>query len=274
MEWWQALVLGIVEGVTEFLPVSSTGHLILAERALGLPQNEAIDAYTICIQAGAIVAVLALYPQRIASAANGAIGRDPAGRRLLINLVVGFLPAGILGFALHHAIEQVLFGLWPVVGAWMVGGFAILAFERWKRDHPRGPGLALDQLDARGAALIGLAQCLALWPGTSRSLATLIAGMLVGLSVPAAVEFTFLLGVVTLGAATAFAGLKHGPEMVHEFGPVPIVLGFMTAALAAAAAVKGFVGWLGSHGLELFAAWRIVLALIVAALLVIGALKP
>lgn len=264
----QALILGIVEGVTEFLPVSSTGHLLLAQRALGIERSEAADAYAICIQAGAIVAVLALYRQRIVQILRGVIGQDPAGRKLLIHLVIAFVPAVVLGLLFEKKIDVVLFGLWPVVAAWAMGGVAILALRK-----RRGGSRGLTDIDARTALLIGLAQCLALWPGTSRSLATILGALVLGLSMPAAVEFSFLLGLETLGAATAYKALKHGPEMLDAYGMGPILLGFVAAAVAAFVSVKWLVGWLQSHGMEVFAFWRLGLAAVVAALLAAGVLS-
>lgn len=263
----QALILGIVEGVTEFLPVSSTGHLLLAQRALGIERTEAADAYAICIQAGAIVAVLALYRQRIAQILRGVLGRDNDGRKLSMHLVIAFVPAVVLGLLFEKKIDAVLFGLWPVVAAWAVGGVAILALRG------RGGSRTLTDIDARTALLIGLAQCLALWPGTSRSLATILGALLLGLSMPAAVEFSFLLGLETLGAATAYKALKHGPEMLDAYGLGPILLGFVAAAVAAFVSVKWLVGWLQAHGMEVFAFWRLGLAAVVAALLAAGMLS-
>lgn len=264
----EAVLLGIVEGVTEFLPVSSTGHLILAERALGLKDDPAADAFAICIQAGAIVAVLGLYRARVGQMIRGVIGRDAVGLRLAMNVVIAFLPAAVCGLAFSSAIKEYLFGLWPVVAAWIAGGGAILAFR-----HRMGVGVRrMEDLDPRTAAMIGVAQCLALWPGTSRSLATILGGALLGLSLPAAVEFSFLLGLVTLLAATAHDGLKHGAAMVSEFGVTTLVVGTASAAVSAALSVRWLVGWLQSHGMEVFAVWRIGLAVIVAALLVSGVL--
>lgn len=262
----EALILGIVEGITEYLPVSSTGHLLLAERALGIPRTDASDAYAICIQAGAIAAVLGLYRARIRQILLGVAGRDPVGRRLGVQLVVAFLPAAILGFLFKDDIKRELFGLWPVVGALAAGGVAILALRG------RKGGRTLEALDLRTAALIGVAQCLALWPGTSRSLATILGAVLLGVSMPAAVEFSFLLGLETLGAATAYSALQDGDEMVREFGAGPILVGFLASALSAFLAVKWLVGFLQSHGLEIFAAWRLGLAALVAALLAAGVL--
>ncbi|MDP2306208.1 MAG: undecaprenyl-diphosphate phosphatase [Pseudomonadota bacterium] len=266
MTWFQALVLGLVEGLTEYLPVSSTGHLLLAQRVLGIPRSPAADAYAICIQAGAILAVLGLYRARVAQMLQGVIGRDPAGRRLAIQLAVAFVPAAVIGFLFNDRIDDLLFGLWPIVFAWTVGGAAIFLLRG------RSGGRALEALDLRTALLIGCCQCLALWPGTSRSLATILGGVLLGVSLPAAVEFSFLLGLLTLGAATSYSALKHGDEMLAAFGMAPLIIGFVASAVAAAVSVKWLVAWLQSHGLEVFAVWRIGLAGVVAVLLTAGVL--
>ncbi len=262
----QALILGIVEGITEYLPVSSTGHLLLTERVLGIPHTDAADTYAICIQAGAIVAVLGLYRARVIQILRGLAGQDAEGRDLFVNLVVAFVPAAAIGFLFDKKIDALLFGLRPVVVAWVVGGVVILATRGRKGTR------TLPQIDVKTAALIGLCQTLALWPGTSRSLATILGAVLLGVSMPAAVEFSFLLGLMTLGAATSYKGLKDGAEMVQTFGWGPIVLGFVAAGVSAAVAVKWLVGWLQSHGMELFAAWRIGLGIVVGALIVAGLL--
>jgi undecaprenyl-diphosphatase len=271
MSWWQAVVLGLVEGVTEFLPVSSTGHLLLAQRVLGIPETDASNAYAICIQAGAIVAVLLVFRERIARIVRGIAGQDADGRRLGGLVVLAFLPAAVLGPVLDHPIERVLFGLWPIVLAWAVGGVGIVGFTRWNEGRA---GASLETLDARGALIIGLAQCVAMWPGTSRSLVTIVAACLVGLSLPAAVEFSFLLGLITLGAATAFKAVKHTDDMLDAYGAVPIVVGFVVAAISAFAAVRWLLAWLEQHGLGLFAGWRLGIALLVAGLLLGGMLTP
>src|SRR5262245_2992630 len=170
MTAWEAIVLGVVEGVTEFLPVSSTGHLILAQRALGIGDDEASRAFAICIQAGAIAAVLGLYFPRVRAMASG------RASALLLQLAVAFLPAAVLGLLLEKWIDAHLFGLWPVVGAWLVGGIALLFLAR----RLRGGARPLESIDLRLAFLVGLCQCLALWPGTSRSLATIGGGILLG----------------------------------------------------------------------------------------------
>jgi len=268
----QALILGIVEGVTEYLPVSSTGHLLLAQRLMGIPSSAASDAFAISIQGGAILAVLGLYRGRVAQMLAGLAGRDTTGRTLLINLVAAFVPAAVIGLMLEKPIKKYLFGgdewgLWPVVAAWLVGGLAILAvsFARRRRGASPNTGLDLDHLTIRMALIVGFAQCLAMWPGVSRSLITIVGGVLVGLSLPAAVELSFLLGVITLSAATAYDALKHGSEMLATYGAVPLLIGFGAAWVSALLAVKWMVGYLKSHGMEIFGWYRVALAVAVAA---------
>jgi undecaprenyl-diphosphatase len=277
MDWWKALILGIVEGLTEYLPVSSTGHLLLTQRILGIPQSESADAFAICIQAGAIVAVLALYFSRIRQMALGIMGKDPAGVKMGINIVAAFLPAAFIGLLLEKPIKRYLFGgeawgLWPIVAAWVVGGVAILAVSWWQasRQENHHTGLSLDSLTWSMAIVVGLIQCIAMWPGVSRSLVTIVGGLLVGLNLSAAVEFSFLLGLLTLGAATAYDGLKYGQEMVRSFGPLALLFGFLGAWVSAVLAVKWMVSYLRQHGLEIFGYYRIALGILVAILILSG----
>lgn len=266
------MLLGIVEGVTEYLPVSSTGHLILTQRAMGIPHSDAANAFAICIQGGAILAVLTLYFNHVKQMACGLLGQDVMGRRLAINLMVSVLPLAGVVF-LEKAIKGYLFGLWPVTGAWFVGGVAILVVSWWRRaGGQKADGRDLTQLTWPMALVIGLAQCIAVWPGTSRSLVTIVGGVVVGLSLPAAVEFSFLLGVVTLGAATAKDTLEYGPLMVTEYGLGTMIAGGLCAFVSAVIAVKWMVAYLNQHGLELFGYYRVVLAVVVALLLVTGIL--
>ncbi len=278
----QAVVLGLVEGITEYLPVSSTGHLLMAERLLGIgrtdsvgaetpqPTKAASDAYAICIQAGAILAVLGLYFGRVRQMLAGLFGQDRAGRRLLINLAAGFLPAAVIGLLFNKIIKQYLFGPWPIVFAWFAGGLAILVMDRPRRgdEQPSRVLLSLTDMNWKMALLIGLAQCIAMWPGVSRSLVTIMGGMLVGLSLSAAVEFSFLLGLVTLSAATAYDGLKHGRIMLQTFDVLPMAVGLVVAFIAAVIAVKWMVAYLNRHGLAIFGWYRIILAVIASGLIV------
>lgn len=274
MEPWQALILGLVEGLTEYLPVSSTGHLLLVQRLLGLADTEAANAYAICIQAGAVAAVLGLYFRRAKQIARGLLGTDVAGRRLAVALVIAFAPAAVVGPLLDDRIEQHLFGLWPVVAAWFVGGVAILIVAHRRRGLLPPGGFALEELRLVGALVIGLSQCLAMWPGTSRSLVTIVSGVLVGMNLAAAVEFSFLLGVLTLFAATAYKSISHGASMLDDFGVLNLALGFAAAFVSAIVSVRWMVGYLQRRGLELFGYWRVGLALVVAGLILGGAFDP
>lgn len=272
LETWEAVLLGIVEGVTEFLPVSSTGHLLLAQRALGLERSVALDAFVVVIQLGAILAVLGLYRARAAQMFRGLLGRDAAGLRLSGRVVLAFLPAGVLGLLVEHAVERHLYGLWPITAAWAVGGVLLLLVGRHL--GPRASGAGLDVLSVRGALLIGLFQCAALIPGTSRSLVSLLGGIVAGLSLAAAVEFSFLLGGLTLAAAAGWKVLTQGTAMLEGLGAVALAWGSVAAALAAAASVAFLAAWVRRHGLGLFGWYRLGLAALIAGLLLTGALPP
>jgi len=277
MEWWQSLILGLVEGVTEYLPVSSTGHLLVTQRFLGLESNETNDAFAICIQAGAIVAVLGLYARRVRDMALGVLGKNPVGLKLSLAVLTAFMPAAIIGLLLQDWIKLYLFGgekwgLWPIVAAWFVGGVAILAVDayRKKRRSETGTGLDLESLTIRMALIIGFIQCIAMWPGVSRSLVTIVGGVLVGLNLRSAVEFSFLLGVLTLGATTAYDGFKHGAQMLEAFGPGVLAIGFLAAWVSAVLSVKWMVSYLNKHGLGIFGWYRIALAITIAVLIIQG----
>jgi undecaprenyl-diphosphatase len=274
LEWWHAVVLGLVEGITEFLPVSSTGHLILTSALLGLvtpASRDAVATFEIAIQGGAILAVLGLYRERVASMLRGLAGRDPDGRRLLGQLLVAFLPAAVLGFLLDDVIEAHLFHAGPVLAALALGGVWMIGLDR---RHPAGAGGTLASLTWRTALAIGLFQCVAMWPGTSRSMMTIAGGVLVGLRARDAAEFSFLLGVPTLGAACGYKLVKDvvesaqtgAPGFLDQLGAVPVALGFAVAALSAAVAVRWLVGFLQQHGLALFGWYRIGLAIVLGAL--------
>ena len=272
----QSIILGIVEGLTEYLPVSSTGHLILAEQAMKLqtPENkEALDAYTIVIQSGAILAVLGLYFSRVKSMAMGVIGRDPAGRALTIKVLAAFLPAAVMGLAFNKKIDAALMNLWTVTIAWLVGGVAILAVE-WFKPSRSKEGLGLDKLTVKMAFIIGLIQCLSLMPGTSRSLVTILGGILVGLSLSAAVEFSFILGLITLTAATAYKSLKFNSANIELLGgPAVLIFGIVAAWISAFLAVKWMVSFLQRRGFAIFGYYRVALAWIVGALILNGYLS-
>lgn len=260
----QAVLLGIVEGITEFLPISSTGHLLVVGDLINFgtgTSKTASDTYSVAIQFGAILAVLVLYRTRILSMIRGIAGSDVEGRSTLLALITAFVPAAVLGVLAGDAIKSALFGPIPVVVAWLIGGLLLL---RWV---PKGGALELHQLTTRSAFLIGLAQGVALWPGVSRSLVTLIAGLAIGLTLSAAIEFSFLLGLVTLSAATALDLLKHGGELVDTFGIATPLIGLACAFVTALIAVRWMVGYLNTKSLAIFGWYRIVAAAICGVLL-------
>ncbi len=265
----QAAILGAVEGLTEFLPVSSTGHLILAARAMGL-SGAAVDAYEIVIQAGALLAVAWLYRGRIAELLQGIVRAHPRGRALLVKLLVAFVPAAVVGLGTHTWIKEHLFGARPVAAALLVGGVAILVIEAWRRNRGGATRFtSVDELTVRAALIIGLAQCLSLWPGTSRALTTILAALLLGATPIVAAEFSFLLALPTLGAATVYDFLKNreallGPELG---GPVPVLVGLAVAAAVAAVAITSFLRYLGRRGLVPFGWYRIGIGIAVFLLL-------
>jgi undecaprenyl-diphosphatase len=271
----KAAVLGLVEGIAEYLPISSTGHLVVTERLIDVGQHhatkDAADTYTITLQAGAILAVLVLYWSRVREMARGLVGRDENGRRLLLALLTAFVPAALVGIVAEKAIKHRLFGVWPVIVAWAVGGVVILVFARALHERGRD-GSALESITVRAAVAIGVAQCFALWPGTSRSLVTILAALAVGLSIEASVEFSFLLGLLTLGAATAYDGLKHGKEMIDTYGVAHPLIGFVVAFVAALIAVRWMVTYLHRHGLEIFGRYRLFVAGLALVLLATGVL--
>jgi undecaprenyl-diphosphatase len=277
MDWWQAMVLGIVEGVTEYLPVSSTGHLILTQRLLEIPSDQAACAYAISIQTGAILAVLGLYRVQVKRMLLGVVGKDRQGLTQAVNVMVAFLPAAVFGALFDTVIEEYLFGLWPIIGAWFVGGLAILVVSRRRQTIQSGvmdDDTGLTILNWHTALVIGFAQCLAMWPGTSRSLVTILAGSLVGLRLSSAVEFSFLLGVVTLTAATGFKMMHGGLAMVQAYGLGSMSIGFIFSMISATVSVQWLVGYLNRHSLAIFGIYRVALAMMVVSLLLAGRLMP
>lgn len=270
----QAAILGAVEGLTEFLPVSSTGHLILAAHAMGLTGVE-MNAFEVVIQAGALFAVLWLYRGRVGELLAGLVRPHPRGRALLLKLTVAFLPSAILGLLTHQWIKAHLFGPRPVAVALLAGGIAILLFARTRRapDAGRATGAeryaTVDDLPLQAALWIGVAQCLSLWPGTSRAMTTILAALLVGCTPVVAAEFSFLLALPTLGMATLFDLSQNHRELTAPAlgGPWPLVVGLSVAAVVAALAIQTFLRYVTSRGLAPFGWYRIALgAILIAAL--------
>lgn len=274
LSWWEAIVLGLVEGITEYLPVSSTGHLLAVSELLGLndtaASEAAADTFAICIQLGAILAVVVLYWERIRQMLDGLIGRSDEGRQVLLAVIAAFIPTAIIGLVLRNAVKSRLFGMPPIAIAWLVGGLIVLFLVK-KKWFDR-PGNALSELTIKHAALIGVAQAIALWPGVSRSLITIIAGVAVGMRLAAAVEFSFLLGLLTLTAATVLEGADNGAQMIETFGWFTPLLGLIVAFVSATAAVKWMVDWLNRNGFGVFGWYRIVIGLIALGLIAAGVL--
>ena len=292
----EAILLGLIEGITEFLPISSTGHLILANHFLGLTQTdasipdwnhenpyqgvnpnsigEALDSYIVVIQFGAIIAVALLYRSKIRLIILGLLGRNQEGLLLARNLALAFFPVAATGLVFHSVITFYFFNIPSVILALFLGGILMLLVENWRKRRIRPAqserpnfGPELYQLSSRQSLLIGLFQCAALWPGTSRSMITIVGGYTVGLSPSRAAEFSFLLGLPTLSAAALYKILKVGPEMPTALGWTPILFGMGVAALSAAIAVKWMISYLRKHGLTLFAYYRIALAFSLAIIL-------
>ena len=257
--WITALILGALEGLTEFLPVSSTGHLIIAGHLLGWTGDTA-KSFEIFIQLGAVFAVCWVYRERLVRLLRGCTS-DPVEQRLALHLAIAFLPAAVLGLLLHGVIKGFLFGPVTVAAALVAGGLLILYIER--RDlAPRTH--SIDALDARLALKLGFAQALALFPGVSRSGATIIGGLWLGLSRPAAAEFSFFLAIPTMFAATAY-DLYKSRDLLHAADLPLFAIGFVAAFVTGLVAVRGFVGWVSSHGFAPFAWYRIGFGLLVLA---------
>jgi undecaprenyl-diphosphatase len=257
----KAALLGLVEGVTEFIPVSSTGHLILASHWLG-QTGEVAKTFDIFIQLGAILAIVWLYRQRLTHAVVAARS-DPASRRFFLNLLIAFLPAAIVGFLAHDWIKQRLFTPTVVASALVAGGLAILLIERL---HPRERVPEVGDVQPPTALGIGLAQVLSLVPGTSRSGATIMGGYALGLSRRAATEFSFFLSIPVMVAATGYDLLKSRDAVSLADAPA-FAVGFVVAFISAVIVVKAFLGYVSHHSFAAFAWYRIALGVFLLLLL-------
>jgi undecaprenyl-diphosphatase len=291
LTWTDAMILGLVEGVTEFLPVSSTGHLLIANEALGLNENyqlarpdgspawveppsaakpagvpftrkHAVDAYSIIIQIGGIAAVVLLYWRRLREMTLGVFGFNSAGFRLARNIVVALLPAVAIGLTVGDWIEEQLFSVSAVIIALAAGAGVMFWVEVWQTRNSWRAKSDRDPADLKPAEalFVGVFQCLAFWPGTSRSMVTIVGGYLTGLSPARAAEFSFLLGLPTLAGAALLKGLKSGPLVVETLGWGPVVLGCVVAFVSAAVAIRFLVKTLVRFGLGPFAVYRLILA--------------
>ncbi|HUQ29945.1 MAG TPA: undecaprenyl-diphosphate phosphatase [Candidatus Paceibacterota bacterium] len=250
MDLVQTIILGIVEGATEFVPVSSTGHLILASSLLGIPQTEFVKTFEIAIQSGAILAVVALY------------WKSFLNWPLIQKIIAAFIPTGIIGLALHSYVKAHLLGNEMVVlSALAVGGLALIAFELWHEEHEGTKDIT--SLSYTNAVLIGIAQAIAIIPGVSRSAATIVGGLALGLSRAAIIEFSFLLAVPTMAAATGLDLLKTSIAFTgYEWFLLSV--GFVVSFLVALAAIRWLLHFVRGHSFIPFGIYRIVLSLVFA----------
>jgi len=249
----RAVILGVVEGVTEFLPVSSTGHLLLAERFFDLGQGNFWNSFTVLIQLGAILAILAIYFTKLSRIALGMFS-NPQDRRFVIGVLVAFLPAVVIGLIAGKYIKEVLFNPWVVCFSLIVGGAVLL----WVDQLDHKPRLH----DATKFPLltylwIGFAQCLAMIPGVSRSGASIVAAMLLGADKRAAAEFSFFLAIPTMLGAFVYDFYKNRAEMTADHLGL-VAIGFVVSFISAIVVVKTFLSYVTRHGFALFAWWRVI----------------
>jgi undecaprenyl-diphosphatase len=258
---WKAALLGLVEGATEFIPVSSTGHLILASDWLGLVDERA-KTFDIFIQLGAILAIVWIYRVRLARWVGDA-RTDPGSRRFLLNVILAFLPAAIVGFLAHEWIKSRLFNPDVVAVALIAGGVVILLIERWP---PKSRVHDVAGIPARLALGIGMAQVLSLIPGTSRSGATIMGGYALGLSRTAATEFSFFLAIPTMLAATMYDLLKSWSVLAVTDIPM-FAVGFIVSFVSAVVVVKAFLTYVSNHTFRVFAWYRIAIGVVLLLIL-------
>ena len=254
--WWTAVILGVVEGLTEFLPISSTGHLIVAGHLLGFT-GEVADTFEIVIQLGAILAVIFYYRQKLTRLVVHS-ATDVNARRLLLGLGLAFLPAAVVGLLTHRWITAYLFNTATVAGALIGGGVLILVIERV---HPPIRTRSLEATTWRQALGVGLAQCAALFPGVSRSGATIMGGLLAGMDRTTATEYSFFLAIPTMIAATLYDMMKHLALFTrHDFALLAV--GFAVSFFVALVVIHGLLSYVKRHTFDLFAYYRIAAGLL------------
>lgn len=261
-DWLIAVILGLVEGLTEFIPVSSTGHLLLTQALLGL-EDSRWDTFTVLIQLGAILAVVALYFARLWKVLIG-LPTDPGARRFALSVLIAFLPSALLGLALHDFIKDVLFSPWVVCITLIVGGIGLIILERWAPEPRESDAMTFS---LRTAAGVGLFQCLSLIPGMSRSGATIVGGLLLGVSKRAAAEFSFFLAIPTMTGAFALDAWQSRDQLTADFAGI-VAIGFAVSFIVGLAVVRALLSFVERHGFAPFAWWRIVVG--VAGLVVLS----
>ncbi|MFO0762778.1 MAG: undecaprenyl-diphosphate phosphatase [Byssovorax sp.] len=259
MSWFSALLLGLIEGLTEFLPVSSTGHLILLGNQLG-HDDDAAKTLEVVVQLGAVLAVVVYFRARLGKLLRGILDGSAEERRLGAAVTLAFVPAAVAGLLFHKKIEDLLFAPMPVAAALIAGGVVMVAIELARKNKQDRGDEGLEKVTVRRALSIGLAQCLSLWPGTSRSMTTIVGGQLSGLSTPTAADFSFLLAVPTLGAATLYKLLKSGRGVLAmDGGLVALLVGTGVSFVVALLVIAAFLRFLKRFGLLPFGVYRIVL---------------
>jgi undecaprenyl-diphosphatase len=260
-----AILLGLLEGITEFLPVSSTGHLILASDLMGLntPTNKTFD---IVIQLGAIFAICWLYRDKLMVTATGMAQRNPRDWRFAVAVLLGFLPAAVVGALIHDFIKSALFNPAVVIAATILGGVVLVLVDRFR---PRAHLDDIDTLPLPVCLLIGVFQCLAMIPGTSRSGATIVGAMLLGVERKTAAEYSFFVAIPTMFGATAYDLFKSRHDLTMD-GAVMIAVGFVAAFVSALFVVRAFVAYISGHGFAPFGWYRIALGVVMLGILVAG----
>lgn len=262
----QAIIMAIVEGLTEFIPVSSTGHLILAGKLIGFTGGFA-NLFSVVIQLGAILAIVVLYWNKLWNSVKNIFAPDRRGLKFWTNIIVAAIPGVILGFLFDDMIEAKLFYTFPVSIALVVGGILMIVMENKYR---RGKKINdVDKITVRQAFIVGVFQCLALWPGMSRSASTIIGGWIAGLSTVAAAEFSFFLAIPMMVGASGLSLIKGGMAM-SSIEVVALTIGFVASFIVALVVVEKFLKFLQKKPMRIFAVYRIFIGIILLVLSAIG----
>lgn len=252
MSFLEALILAIVEGITEFLPVSSTGHMIIAAAFMGINESSFVKIFEVNIQFGAILSVVVLYWKRFFQSLD-----------FYYKLLVAFIPAAVIGFLLGDFIDNLLENVWVVASSLLIGGVILLFVDKWFQSSNE------EKVDYKKALFIGFFQCIAMIPGVSRSAATIIGGMAQGLNRKTAAEFSFFLAVPTMFAASAYKMLKGYKEITTDNLDI-LLFGNLVAFIVAMLAIKFFISFLTKYGFKVFGWYRIVLGLFLLGMLAMG----
>ncbi len=270
MNWLDAVLMGVIEGLTEFLPVSSTGHLILLGDRLG-QNSPAAKTLEIVIQLGAVLAVVVYYRARLVRLVKGLFRDDPAAIRLTMALALAFIPAAALGLLTHKAIKALLFHPAPVAGALIVGGVLMIAVDYGRKRRAKEADDGLEHVTLKRGIAIGIGQCLSLWPGASRSMTTMVAAEVTGLSPSTAADFSFLLAIPTLGAATVYDLVKNYKTLADTPGAFnALAIGMLVSFAIALLVIAAFLRYLKRFGLAPFGVYRILLGILVLVMLGTG----